>query len=1295
MGDKLKSFLVLLVFTLCFSFLSASPFGYDYLDHPSTGTQIINGSNYSINVNNSELWQGYTPQTYNQTFISWIPSWVTDNFYPNSNPNNYINSSNNLWTDNGDGTISPSTISNVPKAHGYTLINATQSEFNYLTLNPASDYGFGHVGTGGGGAYYGNGFFFTNTNTGNRMLGAVINGDTFFFSGDVFSNKISMTMSEDGTYDYIANGSVGVGILNANNQVNTNIVSANIIYSNTSLYSPNIYANETSISIGNVGVITATEINLGSGYLTNSECEIKGYVYATKSGTWSSSGSEFDFFEDATSTSYDLSLTWDAVDGATGYRVYLDMDDCYSGGSGGSVWLPEVATNYYIYDACVGMYDCFTDTATFSYPPTPTSLTTGGNIDAYHIFADTIETNTLNIIGGMNTTTFTADQMNSDKLAVNNISALSGSYVTFNNQIKVASRINMGRVLGGVSQALDIYGTIGNGIIPSIWMVGDNGVTTSYNMYSYGATGDNSFNLHRWYGNTTTGAAVPDNTNIGSFNFYASTNPASSQAMGGFLATSRNVSTTYYGEMNFYARDNNANIADTKSYIQLGYNTTNGNFFKPKTNAFVDLGTSTEKWKNGFFSGNITATNFNGNWNGSSAYVSYTRAIGNVDLNGKNLTNVSRLDVGGFIVNGTPVGNQSISKFYNKNAGTTTSSIDFDSNDNGGMVYRFYRNGAYAGGVGTGGAGTFFNTASTVHYWYVGGEGTPSATFLGRWNANGLGIGVPISDTGGGNVHIHGTTPYFHITDATTGTAAADGVKISLDASQNLIINNQENNSIITYTNNTERMRVTANGMVGINKTVPVFNLDINGVFGVTSNAYITGSAYNFWIFNSTEKSNGFAQRTNLYNASVINAITSRDASNNIAMYQNILEYQQSDPSVTSRSVTGYSTSMTCRAETNATGIQANLSSCIAFENTVTGGSTGRIVNLASTSSKLSIADQQVWTNVKLNQVTGYLWNGNITNWYGYYIDSSVSNIGTTGNLLGGMYGIYVSSLNTTKASAGSLGRPYSLYLAGTEDRNYIGGDLGIGNTPLANIGTTIFAKNQNYTNLVLRVASNPLVDSLVIQNSSGYNFTRVDSNGTIFARGLNIGNSSGNFTIDSSGDLRLIGEATQWDDISVAISGSKTETAKPPLFDETQMAYYFEDVGAGNEEYVFGAFEMPHGWKLGTNLHCHIHTHPSSTNVGNATFELSYTWTNIGAVEGSPTAINLNVSYNGTANLVQIPEWQEINGTGKTLSSVIEFRLRRMSAAASDTFTGNAYVDNIGCHYEIDSFGSNQELNK
>ncbi|MEI7961183.1 MAG: hypothetical protein WCI04_02505 [archaeon] len=237
---------------------------------------------------------------------------------------------------------------------------------------------------------------------------------------------------------------------------------------------------------------------------------------------------------------------------------------------------------------------------------------------------------------------------------------------------------------------------------------------------------------------------------------------------------------------------------------------------------------------------------------------------------------------------------------------------------------------------------------------------------------------------------------------------------------------------------------------------------------------------------------------------------------------------------------------------------------------------------------------------------------------------------------------------------------------------------------------------NGVYQKAFIALNSNALSFALDGIQGARFNIDNVSIKPIIDGNLIVAGNIRTNKDLYVTGNVNFDGNVnfnnTYWDDISVSINGSKTETAKPPLFDETQMAYYFENVGAGNEQYVFGEFELPHGWKLGTNLHCHLHLHPSTNDVNDANFELSYNWTNIGAIEATPTTITLLAHFDGNVNKTQIVEFPDINGSGKTLSSLVEYRLKRLSSATNDTFTGNVYVDNLGCHAEFDAIGSREE---
>jgi hypothetical protein len=148
---------VLLISIIILPSMYASQFGYNNLDNKVTGTQIINGSNYSINVNNTNYLQGLTPQqvadlapqtTVNTTqFDSANPitiktSWLT-NFINNLiglNPSNYISNVNDTLNDsfifkssNNTATLNMSALDNRYMSGGvrvYWFTNQTNANGN-------------------------------------------------------------------------------------------------------------------------------------------------------------------------------------------------------------------------------------------------------------------------------------------------------------------------------------------------------------------------------------------------------------------------------------------------------------------------------------------------------------------------------------------------------------------------------------------------------------------------------------------------------------------------------------------------------------------------------------------------------------------------------------------------------------------------------------------------------------------------------------------------------------------------------------------------------------------------------------------------------------------------------------------------------------------------------------------------------------------------------------------------------------------------------------------------------------
>jgi len=62
-------------------------------------------------------------------------------------------------------------------------------------------------------------------------------------------------------------------------------------------------------------------------------------------------------------------------------------------------------------------------------------------------------------------------------------------------------------------------------------------------------------------------------------------------------------------------------------------------------------------------------------------------------------------------------------------------------------------------------------------------------------------------------------TIYHQYCNSTTGATATDGLLVGIDASENAIFKNQENNGMLFYTNNINRLTIIATGEIGINVT--------------------------------------------------------------------------------------------------------------------------------------------------------------------------------------------------------------------------------------------------------------------------------------------------------------------------------------------------------------------------------------------------------------------------------------------------------------------------------------------
>jgi hypothetical protein len=165
----------------------------------------------------------------------------------------------------------------------------------------------------------------------------------------------------------------------------------------------------------------------------------------------------------------------------------------------------------------------------------------------------------------------------------------------------------------------------------------------------------------------------------------------------------------------------------------------------------------------------------------------------------------------------------------------------------------------------------------------------------------------------------------------------------------------------------------------------------------------------------------------------------------------------------------------------------------------------------------------------------------------------------------------------------------------------------------------------------------------------------------------------------------------TVWDDLRFpATAVNPPGLASDPTFDSINVGWLFDD---SSTEVLFLVAQLPHSYKEGTNLHCHVHWEPTNTNTGNVLWRMSYRWRNNLKVAPSFADVDITVAANGTANKIQLDEFAEISNTDALISSMLDIKLQRIGG--SDTYNANARFKEFDIHFEINTLGSREEVVK
>ena len=168
---------------------------------------------------------------------------------------------------------------------------------------------------------------------------------------------------------------------------------------------------------------------------------------------------------------------------------------------------------------------------------------------------------------------------------------------------------------------------------------------------------------------------------------------------------------------------------------------------------------------------------------------------------------------------------------------------------------------------------------------------------------------------------------------------------------------------------------------------------------------------------------------------------------------------------------------------------------------------------------------------------------------------------------------------------------------------------------------------------------------------------------------------------------------STFWEDLRFPATGiNPTGAVGPMTFDTTNIGFL---AAAASTQSIAMIAQMPHSWKEGTLIYPHIHWEPTTAGAGNVLWGMDYKWTNVGETEPVAWTTTGVVSAAGGAFKHQIASFPALDGSGKTISSILSIKIYRVGGDTLDTYGADALLKEFDIHYESDELGSRTSLSK
>lgn len=208
------------------------------------------------------------------------------------------------------------------------------------------------------------------------------------------------------------------------------------------------------------------------------------------------------------------------------------------------------------------------------------------------------------------------------------------------------------------------------------------------------------------------------------------------------------------------------------------------------------------------------------------------------------------------------------------------------------------------------------------------------------------------------------------------------------------------------------------------------------------------------------------------------------------------------------------------------------------------------------------------------------------------------------------------------------------------------------------------------------------------------------------------IGGATDHTKFESDGTIVMEGAATVWDDFLVNPDATSRGGSNVPVWggsgatafkkNGSSQGVFLWMFSASTEQEVYFTVQLPHKYKVGTDLYPHVHWTtatgtPTRTNVA---WGLEYTVVKIGGTYPNTIIATGNSVIGGIPTITGVGQHlitslPVISGSGIDISTIIVCRLFRNVTDANDTFANEVGLLSMDFHYEIDTEGSRSEFTK